>query len=47
MLGEAALCLAQDPRAAGGGVLTPAFALGDALLARLRGAGMVFEVLQG
>lgn len=46
MLGEASLCLALDeaklpPRA---GVLTPATAMGTALLARLRAAGMVFEV---
>lgn len=46
MLGEASLCLALDeaklpPRA---GVLTPATAMGTALLDRLRAAGMVFEV---
>jgi short subunit dehydrogenase-like uncharacterized protein len=48
MAAEAALCLAFDrdrlpPRA---GVLTPAVALGDVLLQRLRRAGIVFEVLE-
>ncbi len=47
MVGEAALCLAQDgehlPDRAG--VLTPVLAMGDALLPRLRAAGIVFEVL--
>jgi short subunit dehydrogenase-like uncharacterized protein len=45
MLGESALALAldRDARPAGeGGVLTPATALGDALVARLRAAG--FEI---
>ncbi len=44
MLGESALCLAQDPRRAGfeGGVLTPATAMGTALIERLRRAGMTF-----
>ncbi|MGE5636956.1 MAG: saccharopine dehydrogenase family protein [Nocardioidaceae bacterium] len=46
MLGESALCLALDrhrlpPRA---GVLTPAVAMGDALVERLRAAGFRFEV---
>jgi short subunit dehydrogenase-like uncharacterized protein len=44
MLGEAALCLAQDPPIGGGGVQTPAVALGGALLGRLGAAGMTFEV---
>lgn len=47
MLGEAALCLARDAAAEGtlrAGVLTPATALGGALLERLRRAGMTFEV---
>ncbi|MCA9621193.1 MAG: saccharopine dehydrogenase, partial [Myxococcales bacterium] len=49
MLGEAALCLALDASPAGpaglrGGVLTPASALGAALLERLRAAGMRFEL---
>ncbi len=46
MLGESSLCLAFDadrlaPRA---GVLTPATAMGDVLVARLRSAGQTFEV---
>jgi short subunit dehydrogenase-like uncharacterized protein len=45
MLGEAAVCLARDELVSGGGVLTPASALGDALLARLPlRAGVTFEV---
>jgi len=46
MLGQSALCLALDaellpPRA---GVLTPATAMGDVLVERLRAAGQTFEV---
>jgi short subunit dehydrogenase-like uncharacterized protein len=46
MFGESSLCLASDadrlpPRA---GVLTPATAMGDALVERLRRAGQTFEV---
>jgi len=46
MFGESSLCLAFDgerlpPRA---GVLTPATAMGDALVQRLRTAGQTFEV---
>ncbi len=44
MLGESALCLARDELQVGGGVWTPASAMGEALLTRLRSAGMVFEV---
>jgi short subunit dehydrogenase-like uncharacterized protein len=44
MLAESALCLARDPLASPGGVLTPASAMGGALLARLRAAGLTFEV---
>ncbi len=46
MLGEAALCLALDEAELGHrhGVLTPATAMGMTLVARLRRAGMVFEV---
>lgn len=44
MLAESALCLARDPLASGGGVLTPASAMGAALLARLRTAGMTWTV---
>ncbi|MBT0565910.1 trans-acting enoyl reductase family protein [Williamsia sp. CHRR-6] len=42
MLGECALTLAldRDKLPAGGGVLTPAAAMGDALIERLRGAGI-------
>ena len=46
MLGQSALCLAQDgdrlPERAG--VLTPATAMGDALVDRLRAAGHTYEV---
>ena len=46
MLAEAAVCLAQDDLDTSGGVLTPAFAMGDALLARLReNAGLSFDVV--
>lgn len=46
MLGEAAVCLAKDALTSGGGILTPASAMGDALLARLPlHAGVTFEVL--
>ena len=45
MLGESAMCLVQDgselPESFG--VLTPASAMGDLLLERLRQAGMVFS----
>ncbi len=45
MLSESALCLARDGTslAPGGGVLTPASAMGMRLVERLRSAGMVFE----
>lgn len=46
MLAEAALCLAMDrdlPQAAG--VITPASAMGEALLSRLEQAGIHFEIL--
>jgi short subunit dehydrogenase-like uncharacterized protein len=42
MLGQAALCLARDPLRSPGGVLTPSVAMGQSLLDRLRGAGLVF-----
>lgn len=47
MLSESALCLLQDPPQPGfeGGVLTPAMAMGEALLTRLRQAGMTFAVV--
>jgi short subunit dehydrogenase-like uncharacterized protein len=46
MLAESALCLALDEVDSGldGGVLTPASAMGMALVDRLRGAGMTWEV---
>lgn len=47
MLSESAICLAKDPLGAPGGVLTPASAMGDALLVRLRAAGMTFTVEDG
>lgn len=43
MLAESALCLARDPLSSPGGVLTPASAMGMALVERLRRAGMVLE----
>jgi short subunit dehydrogenase-like uncharacterized protein len=43
MLGEAALCLAMDPLSSPGGVQTPAVAMAQPLLDRLRRAGLVFE----
>jgi short subunit dehydrogenase-like uncharacterized protein len=39
MLAESALCLALDGRSTGGGVLTPAYAMGEKLVTRLRTAG--------
>lgn len=49
MLGESALCLARDAAELppGGGVLTPASAMGARLLERLRAAGMTFTVQDG
>jgi len=47
MLAESALCLAFDPRASEGGVLTPASSMGMKLVERLRRAGMTFEVKPG
>jgi short subunit dehydrogenase-like uncharacterized protein len=46
MMGEAALCLALDRDALPDrhGILTPATAMGDALVDRLRGAGMTLSV---
>jgi short subunit dehydrogenase-like uncharacterized protein len=44
MLAESAMCLAKDGLEPAGGVLTPASAMGMALLARLRAAGMRWEV---
>ncbi|MEU6707618.1 saccharopine dehydrogenase family protein [Streptomyces wuyuanensis] len=44
MLAESALCLALDELPATAGQVTTAVAMGDALLARLRAAGIVFRV---
>ena len=43
MLGESALCLCFDALPTGGGVLTPAVAMGDALIDRLRAQDFTFE----
>jgi saccharopine dehydrogenase (NAD+, L-glutamate forming) len=45
MLAESALCLALDDNPPSAGCVTTAEAMGDALLARLRAAGMGFEVV--
>jgi saccharopine dehydrogenase (NAD+, L-glutamate forming) len=45
MLAEAALCLALDHTPDTAGQVTPAQAMGDALLARLQAAGMTFETI--
>ena len=47
MLAESALCLAFDELPDRAGQLTPAVAMGDALLHRLQRAGIRFEVLDG
>ena len=44
MLSQAALCPAQDHLPTGGGVLTPASAMGYRLIERLRAVGLTFEV---
>ncbi|MFO0664181.1 MAG: saccharopine dehydrogenase NADP-binding domain-containing protein [Polyangiaceae bacterium] len=44
MLGESALALAYDDLPENYGVVTPAYAMGDALAARLRAAGIRFEL---
>lgn len=43
MLGQSALSLAQDPLTSAGGILTPAVALGNALVERLRGHQFTFD----
>ncbi len=46
MLGEAAVCLARDELSCGGGIWTPASAMGQALVDRLQSnAGITFETL--
>ena len=42
MLAESALCLAHDDLPDRAGQLTPAVAMGDALIARLQAAGIGF-----
>ena len=44
MLAESAVCLAKDPLDIGGGLWTPASAMGEALLARMARAGVTFEI---
>jgi short subunit dehydrogenase-like uncharacterized protein len=46
MLAESALCLAHDDLPPCAGQVTTAQAMGDALIARLRGAGIRFDVLE-
>ncbi|MGR9106437.1 MAG: saccharopine dehydrogenase family protein [Gammaproteobacteria bacterium] len=46
MLAESAMCLARDDLNTLGGVLTPASAMGTTLIARLRAAGMAWEVAE-
>jgi short subunit dehydrogenase-like uncharacterized protein len=46
MLAESALCLAQDRLPRKAGVITPAQAMGDALIERLQAAGIHFKVLE-
>ncbi|EDY85746.1 saccharopine dehydrogenase [gamma proteobacterium HTCC5015] len=45
MLAESALCLAKDDIPKTAGIVTPAIAMGDALITRLQSAGIRFEVL--
>ena len=46
MLAESAVCLAKDDLGTGGGVLTPAAAMAEPLLKRLRdNAGLTFEIV--
>ncbi len=47
MLAESALCLAYDELPATSGQVTTAVAMGDALIERLRAAGIVFQILEG
>jgi short subunit dehydrogenase-like uncharacterized protein len=46
MLGEAGLCLAHDELPEHPGQVTPAVAMGEALIVRLQQAGIKFEVLE-
>ena len=44
MFAAAAVCLAKDELASEPGVLTPAYAMGEAFIERARAIGMVFSV---
>jgi short subunit dehydrogenase-like uncharacterized protein len=44
MLAESAVCLARDERGVGGGIWTPASAMGEALLMRMPDAGVTFRI---
>ena len=44
MLAQSALCLAHDELPPSAGQVTPARAMGDALIARLRAHGLTFAV---
>jgi short subunit dehydrogenase-like uncharacterized protein len=46
MLAESALCLAQDQLPRTAGQVTPAVAMGDALIGRLQRAGIEFKVIE-
>ena len=46
MLAQAGLCLTQDELSVGGGIWTPASALGDALLARLPSVDIHFSIVE-
>jgi short subunit dehydrogenase-like uncharacterized protein len=46
MLAQSALCLAHDQLPQTAGQVTPAVAMGDALLSRLQGQGIRFEVVE-
>ncbi|MGM0564690.1 MAG: saccharopine dehydrogenase family protein [Pseudomonadota bacterium] len=46
MLAESALCLARDELPKTAGILTPAVAMGEALIERLQRAGIRFEVIE-
>ncbi len=47
MLAESALCLAHDELPETRGMVTPAVAMGQALIDRLTRVGIVFEQLSG
>jgi short subunit dehydrogenase-like uncharacterized protein len=48
MIAESAVCLAQDDLTCGGGIWTPASAMGEVLIARLQeNAGLTFSIVEG